>query len=407
MQGQADRATMSSHHHPPASRVPVTSSHHHWEERWRALISGQARGPGAAAARAGLAALAGLYGGVMSAYRGAYDRGLVRRVTAGCRVISVGNLTVGGTGKSTTVRWLAARLRDRGIPVAVISYGYRAGSRDAVTVVSDGHGALAPAAVGGDEPRMLAEALPGVPVLIAKRRQLAAAAAVERFGARVCVLDDAFQYWRLVKDLDLVLVDALCPFGGGHLLPRGLLREAPRQLRRADAVILTNGQRLPNQERRALGEQLRRLSPAAVLAEARHAARPLRRLGARGRGGAGVEEDSPEPPLLVRQRVLALSSLGNPEGFEQMLADRGAEVVPARYPDHHRYRSEELAREAARARQEACALIVTTEKDAVKIDPGWANPTPVWVLPVALEFDAGQAALEARLDVLFGSAGQG
>jgi tetraacyldisaccharide 4'-kinase len=246
------------------------------EERWRALIFGQARGSGAVAARAALAALARLYGGVMSAYRGAYDCGLVRTVSAGCRVMSVGNLTLGGTGKSTAVRWLAARLRDRGVPVAVLSYGYRAESKETVTVISDGHRVLAPVSVGGDEPRMLAEALPGVPVLIGKRRQLAAAAAVQRFGVRACVMDDAFQYWRLAKDLDLVLIDALCPFGGGYLFPRGLLREAPRQLRRAHGVVLTNAHRLTEQERAALRQQVRRLNPTAVVAEARHAPRPLR-----------------------------------------------------------------------------------------------------------------------------------
>jgi tetraacyldisaccharide 4'-kinase len=204
-----------------------------------------------------------------------------------------------------------------------------------------------------------------------------------------------------------VLVDALCPFGGGHLLPRGLLREVPRQLRRAHALILTNGHRLPKPERRVLGEQLQRLNPAAVLAEARHAVRPLRRLGARVFECSGFEEAEFDPPVLRGRRVLALSSLGNPEGFEQSLADQGAEVVPARYPDHHRYYPEELGREAARAREEACALIVTTEKDAVKIDPAWASPTPVWVLPVELEFDAGQAALEALVDHRIGSAVQG
>ena len=382
------------------------------EERWRALIFGQARGPGAAAARAGLAALAGLYGGVMSAYRVAYDRGLVRTVTAGCRVISVGNLTVGGTGKSTTVRWLAARLRDRGVPVAVLSYGYRAGSDEPVTVVSDGHRVLVPASVSGDEPRMLAEALPGVPVLIGKRRQLSAAAAVQRFGVRACVLDDAFQYWRLVKDLDLVLLDALCPFGGGHLLPRGLLREAPRQLRRAHAVVLTQAHRLSERERAALRQQVRRLTPGAVLAEARHAPRPLRPIGQGVQvfRCTGVQAGRPEhlntrtPEHLNTElhgrRVLALSSLGNPEGFERSLVGLGAEVVPARYPDHHPYRPEDLRREAERARAAGCAMIVTTEKDAVKIERGWESTVPLRVLPVELEFDAGREELEALVDAL-------
>jgi tetraacyldisaccharide-1-P 4'-kinase len=386
----------SSHHHI------ITSSHHHWEQRWRALISGQARGLGAAAGRASLAVLSRLYGGVMSAYRGAYDWGLVRTVTADCRVISVGNLTVGGTGKSTTVRWLAAALRERGIPVAVLSYGYRAGSDEAVTVVSDGRRVLVPTSLSGDEPRMLAEALPGVPVLIGKRRPLSAAVAVERFGVRACVLDDAFQYWRLVKDLDLVLLDALCPFGGGQLLPRGLLREAPRQLRRADAVVLTNAHRLSERERQALRQRIQSLNPRTVLAEARHAPRPLRPLGSgQWAVGSGQLSQSRSPTFhcsLAGRRVLALSSLGNPEGFEQLLVELGAEVVPARYPDHHIYSREELVGEAERARDAGCSMVVTTEKDAVKIEPGWMTAVPVWVLPVEVEFDAGQEALEALIE---------
>ena len=143
------RDLVGSRHHPPAQWVPVTSSPQDWEARWRALLFGPARGPGAVGARAGLAALAGLYGGVMSAYRTAYDWRLLRTVRADCRVMSVGNLTVGGTGKSTAVRWLAGRLRDRGVPVAILSYGYRAKSEQAVTVVSDGRRVLSACIRGG------------------------------------------------------------------------------------------------------------------------------------------------------------------------------------------------------------------------------------------------------------------
>jgi tetraacyldisaccharide 4'-kinase len=404
----------------------------HWEQRWREIITGETGGPVAAAARFGLLLLAGLYGAVIEAYRLAYDLGLLRTVTAGCRVISVGNLTVGGTGKSTTVRWIADWLRVRGVSVAVLSYGYRppqlrqadptrghaSSDADAVTIVSDGRQCLVPEPVSGDEPRMLAEALPGVPVLIGKRRQLSAAEAVRRFAVRCCVLDDAFQYWRLKKDLDLVLIDALCPFGVGHLLPRGLLRERPEQLRRAQALILTNAHRLTEGKRQELREQLRRLNPQAVMAEARHVPRRLYPLGERcwvlGVGDSDGSDRSvrsdgsispniqhPTPNTLLNgRRVLALSSLGNPEGFEETLAGLGAQVIPARYPDHYHYGAAELRREAERAEANGCEMIVTTEKDAVKIDPKWMGAVPVHVLSVGLEFDAGQEALEALLGAL-------
>jgi tetraacyldisaccharide 4'-kinase len=250
---------------------------------------------------------------------------------------------------------------------------------------------------------MLAEALPGVPVLTGKRRQLSAAEAVRQFGVRVCVLDDAFQYWRLKKDLDVVLIDALYPFGGGRLLPRGLLRESPRQLRRAHAVVLTNAHRLSAEKRQELRQQVQHLNPWAVLAEARHVPHRLYPLGVgsgeRGVGGGRPESD-PTHSSLHGRRVLALSSLGNPEGFEETLAGLGARVVPARYPDHYHYSRAELRGEAERALTTGCEMIVTTEKDAVKIDPAWRGALPIYVLSVELEFDAGQDDVEALLGAL-------
>jgi tetraacyldisaccharide-1-P 4'-kinase len=267
---------------------------------------------------------------------------------------------------------------------------------------------------------MLAEALPGVPVLIGKRRVLSAAEAVRRFGTRVCILDDGFQYWRLKKDMDLVLIDALCPFGGGYLLPRGLLRESTRQLRRAHAMIITNSHRLPSGDRAALCENLRRLNPTAALAEARHVPSGLRDCGL---ADGPIRDPSTLPSAraslragtraIHNQKVLALSSLGNPEGFEQTLADLGAEVVPARYPDHHHYRPYELRREVQRAQDARCTAIVTTEKDAVKLEAGimasgrsgdgdelTERRFPIWILSVELQFEAGWDELEARLKEL-------
>jgi tetraacyldisaccharide-1-P 4'-kinase len=381
-----------------AGRAPT------WEQRWHDLVLGRAHGPGAAAARAGLWVLSGIYAGVIGAYRGAYDVGLLRTATVACRVISVGNLTVGGTGKSTMVCWLAGWLHARGVPVAILSYGYRAGSEEAVTVVSDGQRILVPVSESGDEPRMLAEALPEVPVLIGKRRTLSAAEAVRRFGARICVLDDGFQYWRLKKDMDVVLVDARCPFGGDHFLPRGLLREAPRQLARAQALVITNGHLLPEAERAALLQRLRCLNPDAVLSEARHVARSLRLASGEWEGGVPFPYGMLDlaDRLLTGRRVLALSSLGNPEGFERLLGELGAVVVPARYPDHHHYRPEELRAEVERAREAGCAAVVTTEKDAVKLDAAWTDAFPVLVLAVTLDFDSGREELDSRLEALVG-----
>jgi tetraacyldisaccharide 4'-kinase len=361
------------------------------EEKWQEIVSGRNRSVGGALARGALTSLSWLYEGVIRTYRGLYDAGVLKQVRLPCRVVSVGNITVGGTGKSTTVKWVVKTLQEAGARTAVLSYGYRAGSDAPVTVVSDGDSLLVPVEASGDEPRMLAEALPGAPVLIGKQRKWSGAAAVARFGAQVCVLDDAFQYWRLAKDLEIVLIDAACPFGHGHLLPRGLLREPLSQLRRADVLLITNEHRVAPEARHRLYRELARHNPQALQAAARHRPSGLRDLVS----GKPLPVDA-----LSGRRVRALSSLGNPEAFEGTVRELGAaEIVPARYPDHHRFTCEEFCAEAGRAGEEA--TLVTTEKDAVKIDPAWCAGAPVVVVAVEMEITRGREELEGRLRRLF------
>jgi tetraacyldisaccharide 4'-kinase len=382
---------------------------------WLAIVSGRDRRLRASLARAALLPLSWLYGAVIGAYRGLYRSGLLRTTDLPCRVISVGNLTVGGTGKSTTVLWLVRRLSRSGQRAAVLSYGYRPrrarGSRlpsEATIVVSDGQRVRVPVAASGDEPRMLADALPGVPVLIGPRRVASGTRAVEEFGVDVCVLDDAFQYWRLRKDLEIVLIDAALPLGYGHMLPRGLLREPPRALGRADVVLLMNGHRLPAERRERLLTQLARLAPRALRLEGRHWPTGLRDLF----NGAIL-------PLawLDGRNVVALSSLGNPEAFEQSVRELGARgVVPRRFPDHHRYTTDEAIAccELHGARSEEglpVEAVVTTAKDAPKLrealgmeetgGQGDVSPSqiPVLVLDIDLEL-AGDGAVQ--LDRLLG-----
>jgi tetraacyldisaccharide 4'-kinase len=357
------------------------------EQRWLEIVSGRNGSAGATLARGGLTVLSWLYAAVIRGYRGLYDLGVLRQVRLPCRVVSVGNITVGGTGKSTTVKWVVQTLQGAGARAAVLSYGYRAGSDAPVTVVSDGEAVLVPVERSGDEPRMLAQALPGAPVLIGKQRKLSGAAAVERFGVDVCVLDDAFQYWRLVKDLEIVLIDATCPFGHGYILPRGLLREPLSQLRRADVLLVTNEHRVSTEARDRLYRELVRHNRRALLAAARHRPAGMRELVS----GRALPADT-----LAGRRVYALSSLGNPEAFEGTLRELGAaEVVPARYPDHHRFSREEFEAETGRAA--GTATLVTTEKDAVKLDPAWRSPAPVVVVAVEMEVTRGREELEERL----------
>ncbi len=364
-----------------------------FETSWRELISGANRQWWAPAARSGLSVLSGLYGGVVAGYRLGFDLGMLKTHTLRCPVVSVGNLTVGGTGKTTTVRWLIRRLAAWGVRPAVLSYGYRAGGTrrdpDAVHVVAGPDGIREPVEVSGDEPQLLARSLPGVPVLIGKKRVLSGERACREFAVDVCVLDDAFQYWRLRKDLEIVLMSGANPFGYGRLLPRGMLRESPGALRRADAVVVTHAGWIDAEAREKLRNELRRRNPRLVVAEARHVPVALRDHATGER--VSLEE-------LRKGHWLAVSSLGQPESFERTLMElQAGEISPARFRDHHPYTEEDVRALCRRVEREALTGVVTTEKDAVKIPPTWFANTRCCVLEIDLEFLSGQNDIESLL----------
>lgn len=362
-----------------------------FETRWRSLVAGEERAWWAPPARLGLRALSGIYGALVSAYRSGFDLGLLSVTTLPCAIVAVGNITVGGTGKTTTVRWLVRALQEWGVRPVVLSYGYRAGAskseKNAVTVVAGPEGVREPVEVSGDEPQMLARSLPGTPLLIGRKRIQSGQRAWDEFRPDVCVLDDAFQYWRLKKDLEIVLINAANPFGYGRLLPAGMLREPLRGLRRADAVIITHAAALTPESRERLTKALRKWKPTMVIAEAVHVPVRLRD----HHTGALLPLES-----LRGQRWLALCGLGQPESFEATLAEVGvAEAAPARFPDHHAYSQPELEASVARVRSGGLAGIVTTEKDAVKIPAGWVSACSCYVLEVDLQFRSGQDAIES------------
>jgi tetraacyldisaccharide 4'-kinase len=347
---------------------------HDRTERILALMRGEGRGPRAAAARAGLWLLSRIYGAGIGAYWAMYRFGLLRRVRLRPFVISVGNITVGGTGKTTTIQFLAAALREAGLKPAVLSYGYRAADREAVGIVSDGESVLMTAAEAGDEAVLLARSLPGVPVLIGRRRVLSGAVAEERFHPDVLLCDDAFQYWRLHRDLDLVLVDAVQPWGYGHVLPRGLLREPKARAARADAFIVTHADLVESAVVESLVAELRAFGKPVWTA--RHAPCGLSYV----EGGETVA-----PAALSGRAVLAVSSLGDPGSFEETLARAGADVSALRFPDHHPYTAAEVRGAEETALRRGLRL-VTTAKDAVKIGE-FAAPKTWWVLHIALSVE--------------------
>lgn len=357
-----------------------------FEQTLHRVMSGAARGPGPAAARAALAVAEPVYALAVRLRNRRYDRhpGRARRLPR--PVVSVGNLTAGGTGKTPVVRWLAEGLRDAGRGVAVLSRGYKS----------------APGTLG-DEQRMLDGLLNGTeaggrpPVVIrADPDRFAAGEAALRDCPEVDVflLDDGFQHRRLARDLDVVLVNAAEPFGFGHVLPRGLLREPVAGLRRAGAVVLTHALSVDGAARARVVDEVRRHHENAPIYCCVHAPAGLRAAG----------DDAVRPlEALKDRRVFAFCGIGNPAGFEWQLRDLAGGYAGHRwFPDHYNYRPADLAAVRADAAAAGADVLVTTEKDWVKLAPlpGSADAgPPVWRLDVAARFldDDGERLLRQVL----------
>jgi len=329
-----------------------------------------------------------------------YRNRILRDHPLGCLVVVVGNLTVGGTGKTPVVEKFARALRDRGRKVAILSRGYKSKAppfwkkawygithtdEPPPRVVSDGRDVLLDSEAAGDEPYMLARNLPGVVVLVDKNRVKAGAYAIKKFGCDTLVLDDGFQYLPLKGRLNLLLVDKTNPFGNGHLLPRGILREPVKHLSRANYIFLTksNGRRDPELE--AL---ITRHKPDADIIECAHRPQYLQRMDA----GPGMQAGREPLAWLKGRRIFAFSGIATPESFEKFLRDLGALLVGReRFLDHYRYTAEDLDDLYAAAERENAECLVTTEKDAVRITDPAGSPLPVYYLRLEIEIIRGAA----------------
>jgi tetraacyldisaccharide 4'-kinase len=294
-------------------------------------------------------------------------------------VVSIGNLSVGGSGKTPVVQRVAAMLRDAGHPVAILSRGYGGRFRGDALVVSDGKEVLVEAKEAGDEPVMLARSLPGVVVAVGPRRDVVGRAVEARFGRRVHVLDDGFQHLRLERDLDIVCLDV------GDLddrpLPAGRLREGPEALGRAHLVLLTRLEAAPEEKLAALEE---RLGPGRT-----------HRVSRRVLGWRNLEGGEAAPP----GRVFLFAGIARPERFEGDAGASGAVVVGrAFFADHHRYQAQEIERLAEQARSAGADALGTTAKDAVRLaelEPG-ASGLPIRVLHGTVDF-ADEARFSRQL----------
>lgn len=327
-----------------------------------------------------------------------YRKGVLNAAHLGCMVIVVGNLTVGGTGKTPVVEKLARSLRDRGRKVAILSRGYKSrkepilkkawrllshGEAEPPRVVSDGKQVLLDSHVAGDEPYMLAQNLPGVLVITDKDRVKAGLYAIRKFGVDTLILDDGFQYFRLKDHLQLLLIDKSNPFGNGRMLPRGLLREPISHMKRASYVVLTKSDGQPNPE---LLSTIQRYRPHADLIECTHQPQYLQQVNGKERL---------ELSALSGKRVITLSAIAVPESFEDFVASYGARILAReRYMDHHRFAGWELMELYAKARDLGADMLVTTEKDAVRIPPALQPEMPFYFLRVEIKILGGATDFE-------------
>ncbi len=337
-----------------------------------------------------------LYRRIVIARLGLFTSHLFRSHQVGCPVVSIGNLTVGGTGKTPVVEKLARDLSGRGRRVAILSRGYKSsrkrptyGVSSPVRVVSEGGAILLDSKTAGDEPFMLAKNLRGVAVLVDKDRVGCGRHAVERLGSDLLILDDGLQYLKLHRRFDIALVDREAPFGNEYLLPRGTLREPPEHLRRATHILITkcNGSDLSE-----LHARIRKYNRTAPIIECRH--RPVE-----------VQDLSTGEVLPLESlrglRAASLSAIASPESFEQGLRRLGVELeLTQSFADHHRYSKREIERYLKRCTRRGVSCILTTEKDAVRMPRLLNRDIPIRYLRIEIEIIRGEEHWERMLQQL-------
>lgn len=372
-------------------------------EQWGAdVIFGRRKGLGAFLARIVLRWLSFLYSFIVRMRLRAYRNRWKEQSRLGTMVISVGNLTVGGTGKTPVVEFLSRTLRDRGRQVAVLSRGYKSKKLDKLQqwrdwdyedceelpkIVSDGTEVRLGPKYAGDEPFMLAKNLPGVSVIVDKNRVNGGRFAVTELGADTLILDDGLQYLKLEHEIDIVLVDQNSPFGTRALLPRGTLREPMRNLCRASYIIITKAQG-PTDE--ALLARMRKYNPTAEIIETTHGPQFLQEVF--GERRLELEE-------LKGKYVAAISGIAVPESFEGLLKKLGAKVEFHRtFADHHAFEQREVDRFMQRCVERDIEMIVTTEKDAVRFPKPKELDVELYFLRIEIEILKGHDVWERLIN---------
>jgi tetraacyldisaccharide 4'-kinase len=360
------------------------------------------KGKRAAVLRAILYALSYLYRGIVQIRLWLYRKRLLRERTLGCLVISIGNLTVGGTGKTPVVEKFARALQAGGRRVAILSRGYKSKklpvmkriwhaltSREPYKprIVSDGRSILLDSRMAGDEPYMLAVNLKDVIVLVDKNRAASGLYAIEEMGCDTLLLDDGMQFLRLKHRLEIVLIDRQAPFGNEYLLPRGTLREPAGNLRRASYIFITKSTGHGNEE---LIRRIRKYNRTAEIIECMHQPRYLEHV---------LTGEQLPLSWLRGKHIGALAAIAAPKSFEDGLKRLGAKVELSRqFADHHRFTEREIAGFLKRCGARALDAVITTEKDYVRLPRLPSPEVPIYFLRVEIEILSGAESWQSCVD---------
>ncbi|MCH8119174.1 MAG: tetraacyldisaccharide 4'-kinase [Planctomycetes bacterium] len=351
------------------------------QDNFRKLISGQKAGLGAALLRLVLGFAAGGYSIAVRGRNFLYSSGWLKAHRADAAVISVGNITVGGTGKTPLVIWLCkeiisdSKFQISNSQCAILTRGYKTRAQETEDY--------------RDEPAILAESCPGVKVIVNPDRVAGAAEAVSKFGAKVLIMDDGFQHRRLARDIDIVTIDATRPFGYGKMLPAGLLREPVASLKRADAIVITRCDQIAETELSQIERKLETINPNVIIARSIHAPTSVKSM------------DNKEISLehLKDKKIFAFCGIGNPDAFLNTIKTIGSELVGSKvYNDHHHYTDDCLADIYEQARGLKADLILTTQKDWTKIISDFESSLPLAYIGIEIKFLDGEDKLRGLIE---------
>ena len=313
-----------------------------------------------------------------------YKTGILKTNRLGCPVISVGNLTLGGTGKTPIVAYIASFFIDKGLKPVILSRGYGRSSKTSIAIVSNGENILLKPGEAGDEPYLLAENNPTVPVIVGKDRFRTGETAIKKFNPDVIILDDGFQYLSLASDLNIVLLNCIKPLGNGYIFPAGPLREPASALQRADMILYTHSDEAPDNccENLPVRKDILKLKTI-------HTFDKIVRIN---------DQKKISPEELNKKKVVLFCGIGEPDSFKKRVEQHGAEIVYYKYfPDHYVYKAGDLQSLHKAAENLKADFILTTQKDSVKIKEVVSEFPLIWTVMMKIEFTSGEEKFQKTL----------